>query len=149
MCVLPDELRHTPESRFLLPASRLPEGRTHISAQQGYTHDTRRPKVLSRSLGKRASVFLDDFWMETDRVSGCLDVLQECPEDVFLEGVLQPCLERGRLGVLQGLLESLDATLESWGRYLIPACQMLQRKGYYHTLYQLQQFMMVLNTHFR
>lgn len=73
--------------------------------------------------------------------------LQECPEDVFLEGILQPCLERGRLGVLQGLLETLDATLESWGRYLIPACQMLQRKGHFHTLYQLQQFMMVLKTH--
>lgn len=76
-----------------------------------------------------------------------LDVLQECPDEVFLEGILQPCLEQGRLGVLQGLLETLDATLESWGRYLIPACQMLQRKGHYHTLYQLQQFMMVLNTH--
>lgn len=73
--------------------------------------------------------------------------LQECPEEVFLEGVLQPCLERGRLGVLQGLLETLDPSLESWGRYLIAACQMHQRKGHYHTLYQLQQFMMVLNTH--
>ncbi|XP_036431084.1 zinc finger FYVE domain-containing protein 26 isoform X2 [Colossoma macropomum] len=67
---------------------------------------------------------------------------KECPEEVFLEGVLQPCLERGRLGVLQAQLETLDPSLESWGRYLISACQLLQRKGHYHTLYQLQQFMM-------
>ncbi|XP_053476228.1 zinc finger FYVE domain-containing protein 26 isoform X4 [Ictalurus furcatus] len=87
---------------------------------------------------------LVSFYLRHDCLKDALTYLlsKECPEDVFLEGVLQPCLERGRLGVLQGLLESLDATLESWGRYLIPACQMLQRKGYYHTLYQLQQFMM-------
>lgn len=66
---------------------------------------------------------------------------------MFLEGIFQPCLERGGLGALQGLLETLDSTLETWGRYLLSACQLLQRKGYYHSLYQLQQFMMVLKTH--
>lgn len=67
---------------------------------------------------------------------------KECSEEVFLEGVFQPCLERGRLGTLQGLLETLDPTLETWGRYLLSACQLLQRRGHYHSLYQLQQFMM-------
>ncbi|XP_030626827.1 zinc finger FYVE domain-containing protein 26 [Chanos chanos] len=67
---------------------------------------------------------------------------KECPEEVFLEGVLQPCLERGRLGNLQSQMESLDPSLESWGRYLMAACQLLQRRGHFHTLYQLQQFMM-------
>ncbi|KTG45236.1 hypothetical protein cypCar_00014961 [Cyprinus carpio] len=66
----------------------------------------------------------------------------ECSEDVFLEGIFQPCLERGGLGALQGLLETLDSTLETWGRYLLSACQLLQRRGHYHSLYQLQQFMM-------
>ncbi|KAG7334503.1 hypothetical protein KOW79_002910 [Hemibagrus wyckioides] len=84
------------------------------------------------------------FYQRHDCLKDALAYLlsKECPEEVFLEGILQPCLERGRLGVLQGLLETQDATLESWGRYLMTACQMLQRKGYYHTLYQLQQFMM-------
>ncbi|XP_053088354.1 zinc finger FYVE domain-containing protein 26 isoform X1 [Pangasianodon hypophthalmus] len=87
---------------------------------------------------------LISFYLRHDCLKDALTYLlsKECSEEVFLEGVLQPCLERGRLGVLQGLLETQDATLESWGRYLIPACQMLQRKGHYHTLYQLQQFMM-------
>ncbi|GAA6082903.1 zinc finger FYVE domain-containing protein 26 isoform X2, partial [Tachysurus ichikawai] len=87
---------------------------------------------------------LISFYLRHDCLKDALTYLlsKECTEEVFLEGILQPCLERGRLGVLQGLLETLDATLESWGRYLMTACQMLQRKGYYHTLYQLQQFMM-------
>lgn len=68
---------------------------------------------------------------------------QECPEEVFLEGVLQPCLERGRLGALQGLLEKVDPGLERCGRYLMASCHFLQRRGYFHTLYQLQQFMTV------
>lgn len=68
---------------------------------------------------------------------------QDCPDEVFLEGVLQPSLERGRLGTLQGILEKLDPGLETCSRYLIASCQFLQRRGYYHTLYQIQQFMMV------
>lgn len=70
-------------------------------------------------------------------------MVQDCPEEVFLEGLLQPSLERGRLGMLQGIMEKLDPGLEACGRYLIATCQFLQRRSYYHTLYQLQQFMMV------
>lgn len=70
-------------------------------------------------------------------------VTQECPDEVFLEGVLQPSLERGRLGSLQGIMEKIDPGLESCSRYLIASCQFLQRRGYFHTLYQIQQFMMV------
>ncbi|TSV02061.1 Zinc finger FYVE domain-containing protein 26 [Bagarius yarrelli] len=87
---------------------------------------------------------LISFYLRHDCLKDALRYLlsKECPEEVFLEGILQRCLEKGRLVVLQGLLETLDPTLESWGRYLMAACQMLQRKGHYHTLYQLQQFMM-------
>lgn len=72
-----------------------------------------------------------------------LIMAQDCPEEVFLEGLLQPSLERGRLGTLQGIMEKLDPGLEACSRYLIASCQFLQRRGYYNTLYQLQQFMMV------
>lgn len=72
-----------------------------------------------------------------------LMVVQECPEEVFLEGLLQPCLERGRLGALQAMLEKLDPTLEASSRYLMASCQFLQRRRFYNSLYQLQQFMMV------
>uniref|UniRef100_A0A8C1BV50 Zinc finger FYVE domain-containing protein 26 n=1 Tax=Cyprinus carpio carpio TaxID=630221 RepID=A0A8C1BV50_CYPCA len=86
---------------------------------------------------------LISFYLRHDCLRDALTHIQnKCSEDVFLEGIFQPCLERGRLGALQGLLETLDPTLETWGRYLLSACQLLQRKGYYHSLYQLQQFMM-------
>uniref|UniRef100_A0A3B5L5E4 Zinc finger FYVE domain-containing protein 26 n=1 Tax=Xiphophorus couchianus TaxID=32473 RepID=A0A3B5L5E4_9TELE len=53
---------------------------------------------------------------------------KECPEEVFLEGVLQPCVERGHLGKLQGIMGKLEPSLDSWSRYLIASCQFLQRK---------------------
>ncbi|XP_034418636.1 zinc finger FYVE domain-containing protein 26 isoform X1 [Cyclopterus lumpus] len=87
---------------------------------------------------------LINFYMRHDCVPEALTYLlnKECPDEVFLEGVLQPCLERGRLGMLQGILEKLDPGLDTCSRYLIASCQFLQRRGYYNTLYQLQQFMM-------
>ncbi|XP_038584174.1 zinc finger FYVE domain-containing protein 26 isoform X2 [Micropterus salmoides] len=87
---------------------------------------------------------LISFYMRHDCMTEALTYLlnKDCPEEVFLEGVLQPSLERGRLGMLQGILEKLDPGLDTCSRYLIASCQFLQRRGYFHTLYQLQQFMM-------
>ncbi|KAJ8411937.1 hypothetical protein AAFF_G00155750 [Aldrovandia affinis] len=87
---------------------------------------------------------LVSFYIRHDSMKEALCYLlsKECPEEVFLEGVLQPSLEQGRLGALQGLLEALDPGLEGWSRYLISTCQLLQRRSHFHTLYQLQQFMM-------
>ncbi|ELW48072.1 Zinc finger FYVE domain-containing protein 26 [Tupaia chinensis] len=65
----------------------------------------------------------------------------ESPPEVFIEGIFQPSYKSGKLHVLENLLESIDPTLESWGKYLIAACQHLQKKNYYHILYELQQFM--------
>lgn len=45
--------------------------------------------------------------------------------------------------MLENLLETIDPGLESWGVYLIAACKHLQKKNYYHILYELQQFMKV------
>ncbi|XP_077586758.1 zinc finger FYVE domain-containing protein 26 [Stigmatopora nigra] len=86
---------------------------------------------------------LVSFHMRHDAMNVALSYLldKEAPEEVFLEGVLQPALERGRLGALQEVLEKVDPGLEAWGRYLMASCQWLQRRGYFHTLYQLQQFM--------
>ncbi|KAM4625378.1 zinc finger FYVE domain-containing protein 26 [Polymixia lowei] len=87
---------------------------------------------------------LVSYYMRHDCMTEALTYLltKDCLEEVFLDGVLQPSLERGRLGMLQGMLETLDPGLEGCGRYLIASCQLLQRRGHYHTLFQLQQFMM-------
>ncbi|XP_062378501.1 zinc finger FYVE domain-containing protein 26 isoform X4 [Sardina pilchardus] len=86
---------------------------------------------------------LVSFYMRHDDMKEALTYLisKECQDEVFLEAVLMPSLERGRLGVLQAQLEALDPTLEGCSRYLIAACQQLQRRNHFHTLYQIQQFM--------
>ncbi|XP_031211415.1 zinc finger FYVE domain-containing protein 26 isoform X4 [Mastomys coucha] len=66
---------------------------------------------------------------------------KESPPEIFIEGIFQPSYKSGKLHTLENLLESIDPTLESWGTYLIAACQHLQRNNYYHILYELQQFM--------
>ncbi|XP_055026367.2 zinc finger FYVE domain-containing protein 26 isoform X2 [Misgurnus anguillicaudatus] len=101
-------------------------------------------ECLSYLLNYGTHLSLISFYLRHDCLKDALTHIQnkECSEEVFLEGVFQPCLERGRLGALQSLLETLDPTLETWGRYLLSACQLLQRRGHYHSLYQLQQFMM-------
>ncbi|XP_055451306.1 zinc finger FYVE domain-containing protein 26 isoform X1 [Psammomys obesus] len=66
---------------------------------------------------------------------------KESPPEVFIEGIFQPSYKSGKLHTLENLLESIDPTLESWGTYLMAACQHLQKKNFYHVLYELQQFM--------
>ncbi|XP_068802326.1 zinc finger FYVE domain-containing protein 26 isoform X3 [Struthio camelus] len=66
---------------------------------------------------------------------------KESPPEVFIEGIFVPSYESGKLHMLENLLETIDPGLESWGIYLIAACKHLQRKNYYHILYELQQFM--------
>ncbi|KAJ8341067.1 hypothetical protein SKAU_G00333580 [Synaphobranchus kaupii] len=117
------------------PAER-PEGRIQQSSHY--------QECLYYLLNYGTHLALVSFYMRHDSMKEALCHLfsKECPEEVFLEGVLQPSLEQGRLGALQGLLEGLDPGLEGWSRYLIASCQLLQRRGHFHTLYQLQQFMM-------
>ncbi|XP_041668136.1 zinc finger FYVE domain-containing protein 26 isoform X2 [Cheilinus undulatus] len=87
---------------------------------------------------------LISFYIRKDCMTEAVTYLlnKDCPEEVFLEGILQPSLQRGNLSTLQGILEKLDPGLETCSRYLIASCQFLQRRGYYNTLYQIQQFMM-------
>uniref|UniRef100_A0ABM5FA00 Zinc finger FYVE domain-containing protein 26 n=1 Tax=Pogona vitticeps TaxID=103695 RepID=A0ABM5FA00_9SAUR len=66
---------------------------------------------------------------------------KESPPDVFIEGIFVPTYKSGKLHTLEKLLETIDLGLESWGAYLIAACKHLQKKNYYHILYELQQFM--------
>uniref|UniRef100_A0A8C2U4P2 Zinc finger FYVE domain-containing protein 26 n=1 Tax=Coturnix japonica TaxID=93934 RepID=A0A8C2U4P2_COTJA len=66
---------------------------------------------------------------------------KESPSEVFIEGIFIPSYESGKLHMLENLLETIDPGLESWGMYLIAACKYLQKKNYYHILYELQQFM--------
>uniref|UniRef100_A0A8C3F059 Zinc finger FYVE domain-containing protein 26 n=1 Tax=Corvus moneduloides TaxID=1196302 RepID=A0A8C3F059_CORMO len=84
-----------------------------------------------------------NFYMRHDCMREALLHLlnKESPSEVFIEGIFIPSYESGKLHMLENLLETIDPGLESWGVYLIAACKYLQRKNYYHILYELQQFM--------
>ncbi|XP_068608115.1 zinc finger FYVE domain-containing protein 26 [Brachionichthys hirsutus] len=120
--------------------------------QEGGPADRTEGQTLSGHLHQECLYYLNTFGTHLALISfymhhGCMSealayiLNKNCPEEVFLDGMLQSSLERGRLGTLQGLMEKLDPSLESCSRYLIASCQFLQRRGYYNTLYQLQQFM--------
>ncbi|XP_060119541.1 zinc finger FYVE domain-containing protein 26-like [Heteronotia binoei] len=66
---------------------------------------------------------------------------KESPQEVFIEGIFVPSYKSGKLHMLENLLETIDPGLDSWGIYLIAACKHLQKKNYFHILYELQQFM--------
>ncbi|XP_015824943.3 zinc finger FYVE domain-containing protein 26 [Nothobranchius furzeri] len=87
---------------------------------------------------------LISFYMRHDCMKEALIFLlsKDCSDEAFLDGVLQPSLERGLFSKLRGIIEKLDPSLDRCSRYLIASCQFLQRRGLYHCLYQLQQFMM-------
>ncbi|XP_014667165.1 PREDICTED: zinc finger FYVE domain-containing protein 26-like isoform X2 [Priapulus caudatus] len=70
----------------------------------------------------------------------CL-LVHDCAVDVFIEGVLAPCTEKGQLPKLLQQMESLDASLQQWCRYLKAACRYLDQRHLLHTLYDLQMFM--------
>nr|XP_056707544.1 zinc finger FYVE domain-containing protein 26 [Euleptes europaea] len=65
---------------------------------------------------------------------------KESPQEVFIEGIFVPSYKSGKLHMLENLLETIDPGLDSWGVYLIAACRHLQKKNYFHILYELQQF---------
>ncbi|XP_054825928.1 zinc finger FYVE domain-containing protein 26 [Eublepharis macularius] len=66
---------------------------------------------------------------------------KESPQDVFIEGIFVLSYKSGKLHMLENLLKDIDPSLDSWGVYLIAACKHLQKKNYYHILYEVQQFM--------
>ncbi|XP_029454718.1 zinc finger FYVE domain-containing protein 26 isoform X2 [Rhinatrema bivittatum] len=83
------------------------------------------------------------FYMRQDCMKEALLHLlnKDCPGDIFIDGIFVPSYEKGKLHLLENLLEDIDPSLEKFSIYLIAACKHLQQKNYYNTLYELQQFM--------
>ncbi|XP_030071386.1 zinc finger FYVE domain-containing protein 26 isoform X2 [Microcaecilia unicolor] len=83
------------------------------------------------------------FYMRQDCMKEALLHLlnKDCPGDIFIDGIFVPSYEKGKLHLLENLLEDIDPSLEKFRTYLMAACKHLQQKNYYNTLYELQQFM--------
>lgn len=63
----------------------------------------------------------------------------EC--DLFLNGVYLYCLKNGDTDKLHDAMKTKDPTLFIWKKYLIFVCHFMEKKQYWHILYQIQLFM--------
>lgn len=63
----------------------------------------------------------------------------EC--DLFLNEVYLYCLKNGDTDKLHDAMKAKDPTLFIWKKYLIFICHFMERKQYWHILYQIQLFM--------
>lgn len=61
--------------------------------------------------------------------------------DLFLNGVYLYCLKNGYTEKLHDAMRVKDPTLIIWKKYLIFICHFMERKQYWHILYQIQLFM--------
>ncbi|CAH1262608.1 ZFYVE26 [Branchiostoma lanceolatum] len=66
---------------------------------------------------------------------------KHCSPDVFIEGLLVPCLSRAQLPKLQDQMVMFDPTLAKWATYLTAACRYLNKNNRNYSLYQFQIFM--------
>ncbi|XP_071795779.1 zinc finger FYVE domain-containing protein 26-like isoform X2 [Asterias amurensis] len=66
---------------------------------------------------------------------------QHCSSDVFLEGLLVPCIKHGNLHDLQSQMLHQDPTLNAWNQYLTASCRYLNTHSLAHVLYDVQLFM--------
>ena len=72
-----------------------------------------------------------------------LFIPQQCSPEVFLEGLLLPCLTGGQMTRLQENMLALDPSLDIWSVYLTAACRHFSKNKLMHVLYQFQLFMKV------
>ncbi|XP_078590684.1 zinc finger FYVE domain-containing protein 26-like isoform X2 [Branchiostoma floridae x Branchiostoma japonicum] len=66
---------------------------------------------------------------------------KHCSPEVFIEGLLVPCLSRAQLPKLQDQMVMFDPTLTKWATYLTAACRHLNKNNRNYSLYQFQIFM--------
>lgn len=68
---------------------------------------------------------------------------QRCSVEVYLEGLLKPCVESGELGRLTDQMLLIDPSLEKWNSYLTASCRYFLKHKLHHVLYEFQIFMKV------
>ena len=77
----------------------------------------------------------------------CLQFLQRCSVDLFVDFFWVPALKMGQIQEVEGHLKTLDSSLEAWHSYLTAACRYFTQKGLYSVLYHTQLFMNVSVVH--
>lgn len=83
------------------------------------------------------------FFLKHREFDKCLVFVLEndLERDLFLNGVYLHCLKNGDAASLHDAMRTKDPTLLMWRKYLMHVCHFMERKQYWHILYQLQLFM--------
>ncbi|XP_022094724.1 zinc finger FYVE domain-containing protein 26-like isoform X2 [Acanthaster planci] len=83
------------------------------------------------------------FYHQHNRLSLAVSYIlhQHCSSEVFLEGLLVPCMKQGKLRDLQTEMLHQDPTLAAWNNYLTVMCRYLNAHSLAHVLYNVQLFM--------
>ncbi|EZA60485.1 Zinc finger FYVE domain-containing protein 26-like protein [Ooceraea biroi] len=83
------------------------------------------------------------FFLRYKEFDKCLIYILEndLERDFFLNGVYLPCLRNGDVERLHDAMRTRDPTLLVWRKYLLFICHFMERKQYWHILYQIQLFM--------
>lgn len=83
------------------------------------------------------------FFLKHKEFDKCLEYILdnniEC--DLFLNAVYLYCLRNGHVEKLHNAMRTKEPTLIIWRKYLISVCHFMERKQYWHILYQIQLFM--------
>ncbi|EFN75932.1 Zinc finger FYVE domain-containing protein 26 [Harpegnathos saltator] len=83
------------------------------------------------------------FFLRHKEFEKCLMYVLEndLESELFLNGIYLPCLRNGDIANLHDAMRTKDPTLLMWRKYLIFVCHFMEKKQYWHILYQLQLFM--------
>jgi len=83
------------------------------------------------------------FFLKHKEFDKCLIYIldNDIERDLFLNEVYLYCLKNGHIEKLHDAMRTKDPTLIIWKKYLISVCHFMERKHYWHILYQIQLFM--------
>lgn len=83
------------------------------------------------------------FFLRHKEFDKCLMYVHEnnLERDLFLNGIYLYCLKNGDIANFHDAMRTKDPTLLMWRKYLMHVCHFMERKQYWHILYQLQLFM--------
>lgn len=84
-----------------------------------------------------------EFFLKHREFDKCVAYIldNDIEHDLFLHGVYLHCLRNGHVEKLHDAMRARDSTLVVWKKYLISVCHFMERKQYWHILYQIQLFM--------
>ncbi|XP_066585394.1 uncharacterized protein Sptz isoform X2 [Prorops nasuta] len=84
-----------------------------------------------------------EFFVKHNEFEKCLTYVldNDVEPEIFFNSVYMNCLKHGKVEKLNDIMKIKYPSLIAWKKYLVYICHNLEKKEYFHCLYQLQIFM--------